>query len=128
MAMNSVIIILLISVPPSITMSPVSIALLRPAALSLNCTVHGFPEPNITWIRTFSNGSETEFSMDSIDTNGRTFTITNSDFSEFSMTVESVFMINSTIFQDTANYSCMATNEVGSVNSSMAQVSVYGKS
>ena len=36
-------------------------------------------------------------------------------------------MVNSTIIQDTANYKCIATNEVGSVNSSIAQVLIYGK-
>ena len=109
-------------------MSPSSTELLRPAALSLNCVAHGVPAPTLTWIRTFSNGSETDFSMDTADIDGRTLTITNNSPSGGNnMTVESNFTINSTIIQDTANYSCRATNTLGSENSSIAQVLIYGK-
>ncbi len=56
--------------------------------------------------------------------NGRTFTI--SSQSNDSMTT-SVFNISSSLVSDHASYLCMATNRLGSENSTVLTVSVYGK-
>ena len=62
--------------------------------------------------------------MNSAVVDGKTFSI--STITSVNM-VESVFTINSTVVLDTANYICRATNRLGSVDSSVAAVSVFGK-
>ena len=119
---------LILAVPPNVTVDPEStVQRLRPASLSLNCTADGFPLPSISWVRTLSNGSETEFSMGSTEVDGRNFTVSSTPNAMMSM-VESVFMISSTVVLDTANYSCRASNTVGPTTSSASSVSIYGES
>ena len=115
------------AVAPSVTVPPVSSVLLfSPSPLSLNCTADGSPLPTITWIRTLSDGSQTEFSMDSTDVGGRSFDITTTPTSS-STTVESVFTTASTVVLDTGDYSCRANNSIGNVTSSNSSVTVVGQ-
>lgn len=115
-----------IVVAPSFIVSPVStIQHLSPAPLSLTCTADGSPLPTISWVRTLSNGSETEFSMANTDVDGRSFTVSRTSNVMMTM-VESVFMISPTVVLDSANYTCRANNTVG-MASSVSSVSVYGE-
>ena len=107
---------------PAIIVDPASIVqVLRPAPVTLTCTAEGLPLPTVTWFRTLNNGSEIEFSS----VGSGSFTFTNSS-NAMAMTVQSNFMINPTVVLDTANYSCMASNTLGNVGSSLSSVSVYG--
>ena len=116
-----------IAVAPSITVAPVStVQLLAPASLSLTCTADGLPLPTITWVKTLSDGSERGYNMSSTDVgDGRSFIVINSSSAT---TMMSVFVIDSTVVLDTANYSCRASNALGTTDSSFSSVFVYGES
>ena len=104
------------AVAPNFMLNPVrTVQLLHPAALILTCTAVGFPLPTISWIRTFSNGSEMEFTVGSTEMDGRDFTVFST--SDAMMFVGSIFMISSTVVLDTANYTCRASNTVGMMDS-----------
>ena len=97
--------------------------ILSPQSLSLTCSFEGFPLPSISWIRT-RDGSYTVFNIGTTEEDGRTLNISSSSMSN---TVTSNFTIVSTRVVDTANYMCMATNRLGSGNSTSSMVFVYGK-
>ena len=57
---NLVIFLYFVVSPPLISSLPVSaIQIISPADLTLSCSAIGHPLPNITWIRTLGNGSQT---------------------------------------------------------------------
>ena len=116
-------------VRPSITVEPVdTLQLLSPSPLSLNCTAEGLPAPTITWVRTLGNGSEREYSDPGTPLGGGrllTITTTNTSSMPDAMIVQSVFRIEPTAIQDTANYTCRASNSVGNATSS-SSVFIYG--
>ena len=108
-------------------MDPVNITqVLNPQFLSLNCSFGGFPLPIVNWITTKSDGSYSVFNntMPTIDEDGRILVISSAPGYN---TVTSTLTINSTCAADTANYTCMATNRLGSQNSTSSMVFVYGK-
>ena len=98
--------------------------ILSPQSLSLTCSFEGFPLPSISWIRSRNDGSFTVFNMGTTEEDGRTLTISSSSMSN---TVTSNLTITSTHVIDTANYMCMATNRLGSENSTSSMVFIYGK-
>ncbi len=108
---------------PRVVTDPNNAEALSGQSLTLTCTFEGRPAPNITWIR-IHDGIETLFSMNTIMENGRTFTIS-SQFTDNMRT--SVFNISSSLVSDGASYLCMAANRLGSENSTVSTVSVYGK-
>ena len=113
------------SVAPQLIFSPlVTLQIISPETISLNCSFEGLPVPDLSWIKVLSDGSSTEFNMASTMVNGRTFHISDSTVSN---TVTSIFTISPTTAIDTATYICMATNRIDSMNSTSSDVSVYGK-
>ena len=106
-------------VPTYISAQPLNfLELISSSALFLNCSAVGNPLPTINWIRTFSNGSETVFP---IFTTGRIVTLSQPS----ATVVESFFVITMALFQDTANYRCLATNSLRSETSSSSSVAIY---
>ena len=106
------------TVPPSISSDPEDIVqLLSPASLSLNCTAEGLPMPTIRWFRTLDNGSVVELTTDG----GLISTVNLTDTS-----IQSTFTIDLALAIDTANYSCQASNRLGTSNSTVS-VFIYGK-
>ena len=95
-------------------------------SVSLSCTVEGVPSPNVTWIR-FSGGGfpETEYQEGNTTDNGRIISINSTPSG---VMVTSVFTIDSTLVLDTASYICMASNDLGSANSSTTVITVHGES
>ena len=107
-------------------MSPSNvIQLLSPEQLSLNCSVEGFPLPTITWIRTHTDGLMTEFHVGETRDGETSITVNNAILNS---TVFSSFFIHSTHATDTANYTCIATNEAGNAISNTSMVSIFDKS
>ena len=92
---------------------------LSPAPAILNCTATGEPTPQFTWTKVFPNGTTVEVSeaMSNIAISA-TFSGEN---------VTSTLTIEPTDAFDTANYSCTTENTFGSVTSSEAEVTVFGK-
>ena len=92
---------------------------LLPAPAILNCTATGEPTPQFTWTIVFPNGTTVEVSesTSNIDISA---TISGEN-------ITSTLTIGSTDAFDTANYSCTAENTFGSVTSSEAEVTVFGK-
>ena len=99
--------------------SPMDVDVLSPAPAILNCTATGEPTPQFTWTKVFPNGTTVELS-DSMS-NIAISTITSGE------NIVSTLTINITNAFDTANYSCTAGNMFGSVTSSEAEVTVFGK-
>ena len=73
--------------------------------------------PDITWIRTLSDGSQVLYVI-SNRTNVNPIIIQELD----NFLISSVFSINATTSRDTANYSCKATNRL---ETSISTSSVY---
>ena len=113
-----------IAVPPSVISSPESkIQLTTPALLSLSCSVDGFPLPIITWIVVLSNGSQI-FYYNGNTTNGKQVIMYEGLDSS---SISSIFSINATTASDSANYSCKATNRLGTSVSTASTVYIYCK-
>ena len=79
---------------------------------------------SITWIRTLSDYSMTVFNTSGMLEDGRDFRITNTQSTN---SVFSVFSISSTLATDTANYTCRASNRLGTDDSTPSVVSAFGK-
>ena len=92
---------------------------LSPAPAILNCTATGEPTPQFTWTKMFPNGTMVEVSA-----SVASVAISTTRSGE---NVTSTLTIEPTNAFDTANYSCTAENTFGSVTSSEAEVTVFGK-
>ena len=99
--------------------SPVDVDVLSPAPTTLNCSATGEPTPQFTWNKVFPNGTTVEVS-DSMSNIGISTTLSGEN-------ITSTLTINPTSAFDTANYSCTAENMFGSLHSSEARVTVFGK-
>ena len=111
-------------VQPGIIISPSNaVQLLSPSQLSLNCSAGGLPLASIYWIGTLSDGSSV-FNVSGVLEDGRDVIITNTPSSA---NIFSVFSISSTLATDTANYTCRASNRLGTDDSTPSVVSIFGK-
>ena len=111
-------------VQPGVIISPSNaVQLLSPNQLSLNCSAGGLPLASIYWIRTLSGGSSV-FNISGVLEDGRDVMITSTPSSA---NIFSVFSISSTLATDTANYTCRASNRLGTDDSTPSVVSVFGK-
>ena len=114
-------------VPPVIMASPVSTTeLLSPARLTLSCSADSLPLPIIAWLRTFDDRSETIFNTSSVLERGRNIFVMNSFLT--AVNAMSMLSVDSTTAIDSGNYTCIATNRLGSSVSENFDVAVYGKS
>ena len=109
--------VILVSV--TLLASPVDVDVLSPAPAVLNCTATGEPTPQFTWNKMFPNGT-TMVVSDSMSNIGISTTLSGEK-------ITSTLTINPTSAFDTANYSCTAENMFGSLHSSEARVTVFGK-
>ena len=107
------------TVSVTLVASPMDVDVLSPAPAILNCTATGEPTPQFTWTKVFPNGTTVELS-DSMSNIGISTTTSGEN-------IVSTLTINMTSAFDTANYSCTAGNMFGSVTSSEAEVTVFGK-
>ena len=91
---------------------------LAPNPVTLTCTAKGEPSPDIIWIKEV-NGDQMEYSesQDGLDI----VTVLSTNMSSSTLT------ISPTDALDTANYSCMAENVIGSIDSQPAEVTVFGE-
>ena len=92
---------------------------LAPDSVSLMCVAAGQPSPDVVWVKEETDRNLTEFSE-----SGERLILTVSEFNYVSM---STLTINSTGPFDTANYSCVAENFLGSATSQPAEVTVFGE-
>ena len=112
------------AVPPSVISSTEStIQLTAPALLSLSCSADGFPLPIITWIAVLSNGSQILY-YNGNTTNGKQVIMYEGLDSS---SISSGFSINATTASDSDNYSCKATNRLGTSVSTSSSVYIYCK-
>ena len=102
---------------PYIILPPVSQDVLQNTFISLLCNASGVPTPDITWWKTWSNGSSMLVLEDQ-----RIVIMTTSEMNN----VTSELIIEQAQPSDAGNYTCTATNVVGSV-SATANVFVQGK-
>ena len=109
----------LTTVSVTLVARPMDVDILSPAPAVLNCTATGEPTPQFTWTKVFPNGTTVELS-DSMSNIAISTTTSGEN-------ITSTLTINTTNAFDTANYSCTAGNMFGSVTSSEAQVTVFGK-
>ena len=89
-----------------------AIQIISPADLTLSCSAIGHPLPNITWIRTLGNGSQTILSNMSAG-NGKEQIILNINDD---IMIRSILSITSASLLDTANYTCKAFNMHGNAS------------
>ncbi len=109
-----------------VTISPTAMLnVLSPMNLTLACSADGLPQPIIAWVRTLDDGTEIMFNTSSVLENGRNIRVSNNI--PFSLTTSSTLSVTNTIATDSANYTCIATNRLGSDTSNKSMVSVYGK-
>jgi peroxidase len=107
------------TVAPVIEQDPIGEDVLAPDEVFLMCTAEGEPSPDIVWVKEETNGAMTEFSESG---NGLIIDTVKSTSMSFS-----TLTINSADSFDTANYSCMAENLLGSTTSQPAEVTVFGE-
>ena len=86
-------------------------SVLAPNPVTLMCTARGEPSPQIVWIKE-TNGMEERL---------------NATTAYSASMATSTLTIDSTDALDTANYSCMAQNLIGSARSQTAEVTVFGE-
>ena len=103
---------------PTITTPTANQAVFQFNSISLTCGASGVPRSDITWWRTWSNGSSTQLVSD-----GQSISIITSSSAR---NTTSTLTIQSAQPSDAGNYTCTATNVVGSV-SATANVFVQGK-
>ncbi len=80
---------------------------------------------SITWLRTVSGSVMTMYNESSKLEDGRNFEITTNQIS--SHRIMSTFSIASTLATDSGNYTCRASNRLGTADSTQSMVSVFGK-
>ena len=118
-------VVVVLTDPPSITASPAStIQILNKVMLNLSCLAEALPYPTIFWLKTLSDGSHVVFNTSSIAEKGRNFTLAYTSISVSK--VMSTLSVDTSQVDDTGNYSCIATNRLGSSSSNISMVSVYG--
>ena len=110
---------LLSTVSVTLLGKPMDVDVLSPAPAVLNCTTTGEPTPQFTWTKELPNGATVEVS-ESMSNIAISTTISGGN-------VTSTLTIEPTDAFDTANYTCTAENMFGSVISSEAEVTVFGK-
>ena len=93
--------------------------MLSPDEATLTCQADGEPVPDIVWIKEANDGSITVFN--SSDANITIFETIEG------LNITSTLTIQQTSALDTADYRCRVENEVGSVMSTTARVTVYGE-
>ncbi|KAL5487215.1 hypothetical protein EMCRGX_G019791 [Ephydatia muelleri] len=96
-----------VQVPPSITTFPENQVKLQSNSISLTCGASGVPTPNITWWRTWSNGSSTQVS------DGQNISIITSSLAR---NTTSTLTIQSAQPSHAGNYTCTTTSVEGSVS------------
>ena len=101
-----------------IEQDPTSLSVLAPSPVTLTCTAKGKPSPDIVWIKEV-NGDQIKYfqSQDRL----HIATVQRTNMSSSTLT------ISPTDALDTANYSCMAENLIGSICSQPAEVTVFGE-
>ena len=107
------------TVSVTLVSSPMDVDVLLPAPAILNCTATGEPTPQFTWTKVFPNGTTVELS-DSMSNIAISTTTSGEN-------ITTTLIINTTNAFDTTNYSCTAGNMFGSITSSEAEVTVFGK-
>ncbi|KAL5487212.1 hypothetical protein EMCRGX_G019787 [Ephydatia muelleri] len=98
---------LVVQLLPTITTPPANQVVIQSNSISLTCGASGVPTPNITWWRTWSNGSSTQVS------DGQNISIITSSLAR---NTTSTLTIQSAQPSHAGNYTCTATNVVGSVS------------
>ena len=98
---------------------PMNDSVLAPEAAVLTCQADGEPLPDIVWVRVTTSGRRTEFNESTGNIN------INKTIDGLNKT--SVLTILPTSALDTADYTCLIENEVGSVMSDTARITVFGK-
>ena len=91
----------------------------EPSTAMFNCSAIGHPRPTLSW-QIFSNGVYTTIAQ------SNKYTVTNTPVGEQNQT--STLTIFNTSPQDSAQYKCNAMNILDSIESTMATLSVLGKS
>ena len=103
----------------TIYVHPASDSVVAPDVVVLTCQADGEPLPDIVWIKESADETITEFN----ETTGNiTIEVTINGLNK-----TSTLRIQPTSALDAANYSCRAQNNVGSLLSRTAEVTVYGK-
>lgn len=92
------------------------ITVLSPEAAILSCLASGEPLPEIVWIKEFANGSVTN-----VDNFANITEITNVP------NKTSILTIEPTSAKDTANYSCQVQNQLYSLTSGEAKLTILSK-
>ena len=107
------------TVAPNITEAPGELTVVQPEDATFTCVATARPRPSITWWRVESNGSLTQVMEEANVTS----------ITEM-MSGERVLMSNLTIVKveacDAGSYTCVAENEVASVNQT-GSLSILGK-
>ena len=106
------------TVLPIITTPPANLTVIQLNSINLTCGASGVPTPDITWWRTWSNGSSTQLVSD-----GQNISIKTSSSAR---NTASTLTIQSAQPSDAGNYTCTATNVVGSVSTTV-NIFVQGK-
>ena len=91
----------------------------EPSTAKFNCSAIGHPQPTLSW-QIFSNGFYTTIAQ------SNKYIITNTPVGEQNQT--STLTILNTSPQDSAQYKCNAVNTLDSIESTIAILSVLGKS
>ena len=104
-------------IPVFINDSELFVSVEMSESVSFSCAAEGVPSPVITWIK-YGGGIFEE----NINNNDNIFITNNSS----GMIVKSTLTINSTVLSDSSTYICMASNDVGSVNSTSVVLTVEG--
>ena len=119
---NHVITVIII-VPPEIIIPPEDITVINGSAVVFNCTVVGDPLPSISWFFSGVNLSNVPLMLpfgrfiDNVVTNT---TLNNN-------TILSSLRLNETVSFIAGNYTCRASNSLGSINET-AVLTVHGMS
>ena len=104
--------------PPSITIPPAAVQAVDGDNVTLNCTAEGLPLPNITWlVEPYGGGTPVEIERDTETTEQR---------NESARQTTGFLTLQNVRPIDTANYTCNASNRLGS-DASNALVEVLGK-
>ena len=102
---------------------PASDSVVAPDMVVLTCQADGEPVPDIVWIKESADETVTEFNATTVTSTGNITIEENID----GLNKTSTLRIQPTSALDTANYTCIAQNNVGRLPSRTAQVTVYGK-